>query len=287
MIEDRPVLAVQSNLRVGETYQKCSPIEPGSQGNDAAPMDIESMVPGMSELPRFLGPRPWEGGHIDNVYPHFGVHFGHTHWFGFGLIHVHPATSWHFFEQTEGLGSNIDAALEQAGIWLWEKNSRRYPYHSAIGHITDDMDVILDFPGFETLSTLNGTVLTSNFNWSFCDYPTTRTLIGNDEEYVWRLYYHRDAKDLKNFGVIEENIGRVWLHHNMGFVALSYEERNANSISSPVPDQESLEYLFADNSHFKMRDVGTGQIPSTIPSDSSSFNAMGFDGTPYPAPYNH
>jgi hypothetical protein len=286
LIEDRPVLAVQNNMKVGESYDKCSPVEPGTAGTSAPPFDIQATVPGMDNLPRFLGPRIWEGGHIDHVFPHFGVHFGHAHWFGFGLIHVHPATSWNFFEETEGLGANLDAALEQVGIWIWEKNSRRYPYHSAIGFITDDNKLIMDFPNVGILKTVNGTELTSNLNWSFCDYPTNRLLIGNDDKYVWRLYYHRNAMDNEDFTVMEENFGRVWLRHNMGFLALSYEERGANA-ATPVPAVESLEYLFNDNSRFKMSNPVTGEVPQYIPSDASTFQAMGFDGEPYPAPYKH
>ena len=54
--------------------------------------------------------------HITTTHPHFGMHAGQAYWFGDGLIHSHPGTSWQWFHHTEGLGATLGAFLEQTGV---------------------------------------------------------------------------------------------------------------------------------------------------------------------------
>ena len=55
------------------------------------PLDFSNLTEGMYDY------------HITQSKPHFGVHSGQAHWFGDGLIHVHPGTSWGWFRETEVL----------------------------------------------------------------------------------------------------------------------------------------------------------------------------------------
>ena len=54
--------------------------------------------------------------HITTTHPHFGMHAGQAYWFGDGMIHSHPGTSWQWFQHTEGLGATLGAYLEQTGV---------------------------------------------------------------------------------------------------------------------------------------------------------------------------
>ncbi|MBV7339453.1 hypothetical protein KFU94_66820 [Chloroflexi bacterium TSY] len=282
MIHDRPLLAVGNNMTEEEmdSEDRCSPGIPGYQ-------QAVAVVPD-DEQPYYVGPRVWEGNHIDNVYPHFGIHMGHSNWFGMGLMHIHPATGWQWFEETEGLGANLDALFDQVGIWIWEDNSRRYPFHTPL-HKTVPGEVVMDFPA--GLETLDGTKLVSNYpldtdgQWSHCEYPTNRILISNDDEYMWRLYYWPFSRALETYSVLEENIGRVWLHENMGMMSLSYEERNSSTDEPPRPLRYAVEYMWSNNGFFHLHD-SDGKIhdDGRVPHDQSGVSMLGFDGGRYPMP---
>jgi len=281
MIKDRPVLAVDSNIseQDRQSGDVCSPSHGPLQQTGAA-------VAQRNDKPSYVGPKIWEGNHIDTVSPHFGVHIGHPDWFGFSLMHIHPATAWQWFEESEGLGANLDTLLEQVGIWVWEKDSRRYPFHTPLDKVKPG-EVIVDFPA--GLRTLAGTKLESNFNnanWSYCDYPTNRVLVVNDKDYVWRLYYWPFSRDPMNFSALEEGFGRVWLHENMGMITLSYEKRNhliGEAPPPPMPMRSTIEYLWSNNAYFKVKD-SAGNLPEMVPYDQSSVKMLGFDGTHYPMP---
>jgi hypothetical protein len=281
MIEDRPVLAVDNNISEQDRQSGdiCSPSQGPSRQTAIAATQT-------NDKPGHVGPKIWEGSHIDTVFPHFGVHIGHPGWFGFSLMHIHPGTSWQWFEESEGLGANLDTLLEQVGIWVWEKDSRRYPFHTPLDKAKPG-EVILDFPA--GLRTLADSILRSNFNqggWSYCDYPTNRVLVVNNKDYVWRLYYWPFSRDPRNFSVLEEGFGRVWLHENMGMIALSYEKRNhpaGEAPPPPMPMRSTIEYLWSNNAYFKIKD-GAGNLPEMVPHDQSSVKMLGFDGTHYPMP---
>lgn len=72
MIQGRPVLAVASNIskQDDKSGDICSP--------GYSPDQIHN-----GTGPSYVGPKVWEGNHIDTVFPHFGVHIGHPKWFGF------------------------------------------------------------------------------------------------------------------------------------------------------------------------------------------------------------
>jgi hypothetical protein len=269
MIQDRPVLAVARNIskqdeKIGDV---CSP--------DPSPNQTD----GGAE-PRYVGPKVWGGNHIDTVFPHFGVHIGHPNWYGFSLMHIHPGTAWQWFEESEGLGANLDTLLEQVGIWVWEQDSRRYPFHTPLAKAEKDK-LMVDFPaGLQTKGT-KSTKLVSNVKWSYCEYPTNRLLIANDEDYVWRLYYwpFSDKGSLDRYGVLTERFGRVWLHENMGMITLSYEKKGATN-KPPLPEEESIKYLWSNYDHTKV-EKGT---PWEIPHNTSGPKQLGFDGGSYPMP---
>jgi hypothetical protein len=283
MIQDRPVLAVASNISQQDK----------DSGDVCSPDKTDTGAKGSSAEPSYVGPKVWEGNHIDTVFPHFGAHVGHPSWFGFNLMHIHPATAWPWFEESEGLGANLDTLLEQVGIWVWEEGSRRYPFHTPFDKVKPG-EVIVDFPA--GLKTVKGTELVSNVKhnkekgWSYCDYPTNRLLIANDKDYVWRLYYWPFSRDLGNFSVLTERFGRVWLHENMGMITLSYEEKHNDPISKPpLPDPdkdkqsiESIEYLWSNNDYFKVKEGG--KTPKEVPHDQSGPKMLGFDGDSYPMP---
>ena len=44
------------------------------------------------------------------------MHAGQAYWFGDGMIHSHPGTSWQWFQHTAGLGATLGAYLEQTGV---------------------------------------------------------------------------------------------------------------------------------------------------------------------------
>lgn len=281
MIRDRPVLAVESNISEQDRQSGdiCSPGRgPLKQTGTVATLSNDALG--------YVGPKIWEGNHIDTVFPHFGVHVGHHGWFGMSLMHIHPATGWQWFEESEGLGANLDTLLEQVGTWVWEKDSRRYPFHTPLDRVKPG-EVIMDFPA--GLHTVAGTKLESNFNngtWSYCDYPTNRVLVVNDKDYVWRLYYWPFSRDPLGFSVLEEDFGRVWLHENMGMITLSYEKRNHLKDEAPplpMPTRSTIEYLWSNNEYFKIKDRA-GNMPDMVPHDQSSVKMLGFDGENYPMP---
>ena len=281
MINDRPVLAVDSNIsgQDRKSGDVCSP-------SSSQPKQTTTAATQSSGTPSYVGPKIWEGNHIDTVFPHFGVHIGHPGWFGFSLMHIHPGTSWQWFEESEGLGANLDTLLEQVGVWVWEQDSRRYPFHTPLDKVKPG-GVIMDFPA--GLQTLAGTKLVSNYNngrWSYCDYPTNRVLVMNDQDYVWRLYYWPFSRDRMNVSVLEEGFGRMWLHENMGMITLSYEKRNhriGQAPPPPMPSRSTIEYLWSNNEYFKMKNEA-GNLPDMVPHDQSSVKMLGFDGKHYPMP---
>ena len=65
------------------------------------------------------------GKHLQQLYPHVGLHAGHPKFFDDALIHIHPATSWIWYRNTEGKGANLGAFLETVGVWVWEDDSLR------------------------------------------------------------------------------------------------------------------------------------------------------------------
>jgi hypothetical protein len=287
MIQDRPVLAVASNIseQDKQSGDVCSPrhvATAATQSND------------MSSKPSYVGPKIWEGNHIDTVFPHFGVHIGHPGWFGMSLMHIHPATAWQWFEESEGLGANLDTLLEQVGIWVWEKNSRRYPFHTPFDKV-EEGELIMDFPA--GLKTVKNAELVSNVNypkdekgWSYCDYPTNRLLIANDkdkdkdEQYLWRLYYWPFSGNRDRYSVLTERFGRVWLHENMGMITLSYEKRDPPLSEPLLPDEQSIDYLWSNNERLKIREHGKMPENKKIPHDQSGPQMLGFDGNSYPMP---
>lgn len=306
---DRPVLAVGNNLRDGEDVARCTPDLPGGQqpthaaaGQGQPPLFRAAATPPEAGSETYIGERPWEGNHVNNVFPHFGVHSGHDQWFGMGLIHVHPATSWQWYRGSEGLGASLGAFLEQVGIWVWEAASSRYPQHTPAKKAEEGV-VVMDFPPGTRLA--GGGVLApqpkleSNYpgpaargknKWSHCDYPTRRVIVQNDATHEWRLHYwpHVNSSEVHTR---TSRFDRLWLHHNQAMITLAFEEK---SYSGPPrkPPPRTIAYLQGDADAFRARwaelykgeaDAGAAHHDS-IPHDASSPEVLGFDGGHYPMP---
>eukprot|EP00937_MAST-01D_sp_MAST-1D-sp2_P005642 g5642.t1 len=306
---DRPVLAVGNNMQRGEDHNRCTPDEAGGQYEPRKPATQAAPEAGTGDAVQsasYIGERAWEGNHVNNVYPHFGVHSGHDQWFGMGLIHIHPATSWQWFRGSEGLGANLGAFLEQVGIWAWETGSHRYPFHAPVDKARPG-NVVLDFPPGSKLARPagDGATLKSNYpgaegKWSHCDYPTRRILVQNDDEYEWRLYYwpHVNATADK-VQVLKARFDRVWLRHNLAMLVLAFERKDAPP--NPIlPANESVAYLRNDASFFRntrdgetskkihfasmFDDLDEADRATKIPHDISGDSVLGFDGEVYPMP---
>ena len=309
---DRPVLAVGNNLREGEDVAQCGPDLPGGQapthaapGAGQPPGFHPAAAPPEAGDQTYIGERPWEGNHVNTVYPHFGVHSGHDRWFGMGLIHVHPATSWQWYRGSEGLGATLGAFLEQVGIWAWETESNRYPQHTPTQKARAGV-VVLDFPPGTKLAgeaaaaaaaAAASEQLESNYpdgatkkpGWSHCDYPTRRVIVQNDATHEWRLYYwpHVDspAREAQTF---TSRFDRLWLHHNQAMVVLAFEER-AYAGPARRPSARSVAYLRGDAGAFKAQwkqlyPGDDAKAHSSIPHDVSAPQVLGFDGAHYPMP---
>lgn len=232
----------------------------------------------------------YEGKHILQTFPHFGTHGGDTYkWFSEGLAHTHPGTSWQWFHETEGLGANVDAFLEQVGTWIWEKNSLRYPTHGPLSHITDDK-VIIDFP--KTAKFSDGRSLKSepDVTWDPAEYSTDRILIGNTDKKKWRMYYYSYFAQNDPSFVLEDNFGRTWLNENLAAIIFSYEYIKTRQ----APNRELIidRFLYLVNiahkgelypPYYKIDGADESGIDN-IPHSVSGDLVIGFDGTYYPMP---
>lgn len=274
---------------------------------------IETKEVGPKPLSILLDREPisfiYEGRHIKQVFPHFGLHGGkEENWFSMGLSHLHPGTSWQWFHETEGLGCNIDAFLEQVNTWIWERNSQRYPSHGPLSPIITG-DVVIDFPleaqfrdGRKLLSHfaerqsqgIGDPPVPGNgpFAWNTAEYAENRILIGNTAEKHWKMYYYSNFVDNEPSIVTEHNFGRTWLGENLGLIIFSYERRDKRE----QPDRSLIldRILYMANIVTKAQvphlyqpyidetDIATRQSMDNIPWNESSALILGFDGTYYP-----
>jgi hypothetical protein len=68
----------------------------------------------------------------------------------------------------------------------------------------------------------------------------------------------------------------------MGMITLSYEKHDHPTSEPPLPDERSIEYLWSNNDHFKVKEHG--EMPKEVPHDQSGPKMLGFDGHSYPMP---
>ena len=257
----------------------------------------------------------FEGKHIYQIFPHFGLHGGgQLNWFSEGLSHIHPGTAWNWFHEAEGLGSNIDAFLEQIGVWIWEKNSVRYPSHGPLSALLERNDSIFDFPiaaQFQDGRKLNSILRREEpkidkgvgdspeikgeppNSWNAAEYALDRILIGNKDDEIWKMYYYPFYAMNDPKFVSTENFGRTWLNENLGAVIFSYERRSHNLqpqrklildrflyLGNLIPNNVPKLYPpFIDDT-----DESPGKSLDAIPYNVSSVIIKGFDGTYYPMP---
>jgi len=257
--------------------------------------------------------------HITTTHPHFGMHAGQAYWFGDGLIHSHPGTSWQWFHHTEGLGATLGAFLEQTGVALYDGADSRYPLGQ--WHVPFDGDVDLDqnamtFPdntgGKETMvggqyaceqnntdgklpaKGLNGQNVNNNETGTerhtLRDFQTVtpdkirmtpeNIIIGSNATHKWRAYYW-DYFNETAPRVIEYGMTELWLGENLGMVVLSFERRDANATGGYVVPRppQCMIDVLADKVGFE---TGT-----SMDHQQSSYYTMGFDGYSYPMPNDH
>jgi len=250
--------------------------------------------------------------HITTTHPHFGMHAGQAYWFGDGLIHSHPGTSWQWFQHTEGLGATLGAFLEQTGVAFYDGADSRYPigqWHVPFNTTRDLEQNAMTFPGHtggkETMvggqyaceqinpddkakEGLNGQNINNKTGpprHTLRDFQTVlpnplgmtpeNIIIGSDATHKWRAYYW-DYFNEAEPRMIEYGIPELWLGKNLGMVVLSYEPRViAPDYVAPRPPQCMIDVL-SDKQGF---DTG-----KSIDKQQSSYYTLGFDGYPYPMP---
>eukprot|EP01062_Namystynia_karyoxenos_P056124 TRINITY_DN47080_c0_g1_i1.p1 TRINITY_DN47080_c0_g1~~TRINITY_DN47080_c0_g1_i1.p1 ORF type:complete len:558 (+),score=142.69 TRINITY_DN47080_c0_g1_i1:146-1675(+) len=237
--------------------------------------------------------------HIQQLWPHFGVHGGHPEWGGEGFAHVHPGSAWAWFRESEGLGSTLDLLLEQVGVGVWDPDSLRYPFgpwHLPQGPAgADTRTVVVDFPadlragvefgdcaeiertGTRPAST-GGFPLSQLQNaapYTARDYSDGRSVISSNASHTWRLYYYSHWLDPEPSQVVELGLGRLWIHENMAMMVLSYEPRVR---SGPPPRPPPCQVRLLSNK--LLLDGTTSQSVYQI----AQHYALGFDSRPYPMP---
>jgi hypothetical protein len=253
-----------------------------------------------------------EGQHVENVFPHFGVHAGGKGWFGDSLIHIHPGTTWQWFSGTEGLGARLGAYLEQAGVLLWEPDSLRYPLHKAFPEFPTWVSCL---DSFEPLGVsayvesetelpkknarqrrrmVTDTIVASDQSPPKTEYGWGHTFVCSNGEYLWRLYVWRhyslmDAGKPPCF-VLESGFDRLWLPFSGGVALLSYERRNEvpGKISYAIPAEVSLDADGLIIQKNKEAEWYTG-FPKGWPDSIARLRkekGQGFDGMIYPEPFS-
>lgn len=243
--------------------------------------------------------------HITNLQPHFGVHAGQASWFGDGLIHVHPGTSWQWFHKTEGTGATLDAYLDQVGAGYYDTISMRYPYGSwnvvnsnenrLAGRSTItfpdktggkptmvggeyDCQTILD-SGVKGQNIGSGRHPLRDFEnqaHTVIEMTPETIIINSNETHIWRTYHWQYWNQTSAPEMYEHGAGNLWLGQNMGMVVMSFESVDAADTASPQkPPQCMIDML----SNEFGRLTGTG-----LPHQQSNYYIKGFDGFPYPMP---
>jgi hypothetical protein len=182
------------------------------------------------ELVRSLSDRPLvgltsEGRHVENLFPHFGVHTGGPGFYDNSVVHVHPGTSWIWFTGTEGLGCTLGAFLEQLGITLWAPDGLKYPYHVPVPSMPLDA-TCLDSAQL-LVTEADGAAVASTASWTPEQYAVNHTILCEDGEYVWRAYLWRSIDDAGRppAAVLNGSLDRLWLPYADAMLSLSYERR--------------------------------------------------------------
>ena len=171
-----------------------------------------------------------EGGHVANVFPHFGVHTGGAGWYDNGVIHIHPGTSWSWFSGVEGCGCTLGAFLEGAGIVAWAADGLRYPAHTPVMAAPPLVGGAICLDATPELRYSDGRgVVPAAFTWTSGEYGGNRSIICDTATHVWQAYLWESIDDFGNppAAVVSgaHSLERLWLPFADAMLTLSYEAR--------------------------------------------------------------
>jgi len=242
--------------------------------------------------------------HITNLQPHFGAHSGQANWFGDGLIHIHPGTTWQWFDRVEGTGATLDAYLDQVGAAYYDATSLRYPFGSWNLPNTEENRLegrsAMTFPAttggeptmvggeYDCKSMLQSGTKGQNIGEArhpLRDFENQEhdaiqmspenIIINSNSTHIWRVYYWEYFNQTQTPEVHEHGAGNLWLGRNLGMVVMSFEPVDADTSTPPLPPQCMIDMM----SNKVGRETGT-----PVPNQQSDYYIKGFDGFPYPMP---
>lgn len=239
--------------------------------------------------------------HITQSHPHFGIHAGQAYWFGDGLIHVHPGTSWGWFRHTTGTGAVLDMFMEQVGAAIYGGESIWYPMgHMHVPGKGNEMFSSMTFPDktggnttmvggeYDCAAMLQNGIKGQNIgpnrhplrdfeNVQHTPYEMTpeNIIIQSNATHVWRLYYWRYFNQTEPAEVLTRKMGSLWLGNNLAMITLSFEPIDADTTRPRKPPQCMIDMM----TNLVGRETGT-----PVPHQQSDYYILGFDGFPYPMP---
>lgn len=207
-------------------------------------------------------------------------------------------TSWTWYQNTEGLGANLDAFLSQTGVAYYDELSSRYPmggWHVPGNHSlrrnsmtfpSDNGGMTLMVGGEYNCEAMTRYGLSpqnvgkgrhplrdfENVAHTSLEMVPENIIIDSTDTHIWRTYYWPYYNDPKPI-VMEHGAGELWLNTNLGMVVMSYEA--INNTVAPRPPQCLIDVL---------SDAAGRETGVSLPKQQSTFYTMGFDGFAYPMP---
>ena len=246
---------------------------------------------------RPLTGRTSEGRHVENLFPHFGVHTGGPGFYDDGVLHIHPGTSWQWFSGTEGFGCTLGAFLEQVGVVIWSPDSMRYPNHHPVAGMPRGVTCIdaaspLAYDDDAGNSRSGGEFVRSSVTWSPAEYAENHTIVCDSEDAVWRVYVwdrlwpsaaaaggggHTglgpppSPTSFYEPGESADSVGldRVWMSTAESMLSLSYERR------SDSPWRRMRRDLFTAAQQQQQQPSSQGHVSDGNASSSSGSSGSG------------
>ena len=246
--------------------------------------------------------------HISQVYPHFGIHARQKYWFGDGVIHVHPGTSWHGWYGTEGLGAILDAFRFQIGVGWGDAPSERYPTGNFHLPSFSGNDFTRNAMTFRDTNGGERTMVGGNDGCNLVEHNSTgimgqntgagrhplkdfqnvprgpedqtsdrSTIAANDTHPPVAYYY--SYRGQKNPEVYTLGVGSLWLWHNLGMIVPSFERKDSTAVPGEAAHTKPPKCM--TDLLINMRAL---QNKTQTPCQSMHYYMKGFDGFRYPMP---